>query len=68
MAWISPDSSIRTGQPKVIVTDETAIPEACVRITRKPNLTVIKGMIEIGVPVPGATLSNAEPTLAMSKT
>jgi hypothetical protein len=57
--------SVRRGPPRVIVTDETRLPEDCFRVTRKPNLTHIKELIDQGVSVPGATLSNAEPSLTM---
>jgi hypothetical protein len=58
--------SIRKGPAKVIVTDENALPENCFRIKRTPNLTFIKELIDQGVPVEGATLSNAEDILNVS--
>jgi len=57
--------SIRAGQPKVIITDEAALPEDCIRIKREPNKVLIKELISQGVPICGAELSNAEPTLAV---
>jgi hypothetical protein len=57
--------SIRAGQPKVIVTDEAALPIDCVRIKREPDKVAIKEHLARGEPVPGAELSNAEPTLAV---
>ena len=57
--------SIRAGQPKVIVTDEAALPENCIRIKREPDKVLIKELISQGVPISGAELSNAEPTLAV---
>jgi predicted ribosome quality control (RQC) complex YloA/Tae2 family protein len=55
--WIS------AGQPKVIVTDEDALPADCVRIKRAPDITAIKDHLKRGEPVPGVELSNAEPHL-----
>jgi hypothetical protein len=57
--------SIRAGQPKVIITDEAALPIDCVRIKREPDKTAIKDHLARGEQVPGAELSNAEPTLAV---
>ena len=57
--------SIRAGQPRVIITDEAALPDNCVRIKREPNKTLIRELIDQGVSVPGAEFSNSEPTLAV---
>lgn len=57
--------SIRAGMPKVIVTDETALPENCVRIKREPDKIAIKTHIMRGEHVPGAEISNAEQVLAV---
>ncbi len=57
--------SIRAGSPKVIVTDEPAIPDEFVRIKREPDKTKIKGALQDGTQVPGATLSNAEEYLTV---
>ena len=52
--------SIRTGQPKVILTgDDVWLPDAYVRIKREPNKTAIKDALLSGAVIPGATLSNA---------
>jgi hypothetical protein len=48
---------------KVIVTDETAIPDAYCKITREPNRTAIKNAIKSGTYIPGATLSNGGTTI-----
>jgi hypothetical protein len=58
--------SVRAGPRKVIVTSESELPDAYFRITRTPNLTAIKKMINQGVAVPGAVLSNAESVLSMT--
>ena len=57
--------STRAGVPKVIITDEAALPESCIRIKREPDKIAIKERLARGEPVPGAELSNAEPTLAV---
>ena len=57
--------SIRAGQPKVIITDETALPPDCVRIRTEPDKVAIKERMARGEQIPGAEMSNAEPTLAV---
>lgn len=57
--------SIRGGQPKVIITDEAALPADCVRVRTEPDRVAIKEHLARGEPVPGATLSNSESSLAV---
>lgn len=57
--------SIRAGQPRVIITDEARLPEQFVRIKREPDKHLIANHLKAGEPVPGAELSNSEPTLAV---
>lgn len=57
--------SIRNGTPKVVITDETALPGACLKTTVTPDKTAIKEMITNGVSVPGALMSNGEPSLSI---
>ena len=57
--------SIRPGVPKVIITIEELLPLEMWRFTKSPDKTKIKETIQGGTPVPGATLSNAEPTLSI---
>jgi hypothetical protein len=57
--------SIRAGTPKVIITDELALPPNCVRIKREPDKVMIRELIDQGVPVAGAELSNSEPVLSI---
>jgi len=57
--------SIRAGQPKVIVTDEAALPPDCIRIRREPDKIAIKEHLARGEPVAGAELSNREDVLAV---
>ena len=57
--------SIRAGQPKVIIVDETALPPSCIRIRKEPDRIVIKEHLMRGDQVPGAELSNREDVLAL---
>lgn len=57
--------SIRNGTPKVIITDETLIPEILCRIKREPDKQRIGQLLKEGSPVQGAELSNAEPNLTI---
>ncbi len=57
--------SIRAGSPKVIVTDEAALPETFVRIKREPDKARIKVALQDGIEVAGALLSNADEILAI---
>lgn len=57
--------SVSPGRQKVIVSDETALPDAFVRIKREPNKTAILEELEQGKPVAGATLSNRTSILAI---
>ena len=57
--------SIRAGVPRVIITDETRLPENFVRIKREPDKHLIASYLKSGHPVDGAELSNSEPQLAV---
>jgi len=57
--------SIRVGTPKVIVTDEAALPPDCIRIKREPDKIALKEHLMRGEQIAGAELSNAEPVLAL---
>lgn len=57
--------SIRAGQPRVILTDETLLTDNYVRIKREPDKTKIKEMLLRGADVAGACLSNSEPSLSI---
>lgn len=52
--------SIRHGRPKVIITDDKALPEECQRVIWEANKVKIKELLDAGQVVPGAVLSNAE--------
>lgn len=48
---------------KVIVTDESAIPDVFMRITKEPNKTAIRNALKSGTNIPGAALSNGGTTI-----
>lgn len=57
--------SIRAGQPRLIIKDETAIPDNLCRIKREPDKTAIKTAMQNGYSPSWAELSNAEPSLSV---
>ena len=57
--------SVNAGRQKVIVSDETQLPDHLVRIKREPNKIAILEELEQGRPVSGATLGNQTPTLTI---
>jgi hypothetical protein len=57
--------SIRNGAPKVIITDEGSLPANCLRTKVEPDKTRIKDLLSAGTDIPGAALSNAEPSLSI---
>lgn len=57
--------SIRTGASQVIIHDEGALPIDCVKTSITPDKAAIKDKLKAGQGVPGAYLSNAEPTLSI---
>jgi|SRR5215472_11917694 len=57
--------SIRAGTPKVVIVDETQIPEEYCRVKIEPDKIKIKAALITTGSVPGAMLSNAEPVLAI---
>lgn len=57
--------SMRHLPPSPIVTDETALPDNCVRIERKPDMNAIKAEIEGGREVQGVAMSNGRPSLTI---
>lgn len=56
--------SVRAVPPKVIITDEAALPEQFFKIKREPDKTAIKECLATGV-VPGAELSNGSETISI---
>ena len=63
-------ASIAKGTPQVVITDEAALPEYCLRIIpeqRAPDRVTIAANLKSGVHVPGAELSNSLPTLRIKR-
>jgi hypothetical protein len=57
--------SVVNSPDKVIVTDESAIPDAFMRVTKEPNKAAIKHAMKTGIIIPGATLSNGGTTISL---
>lgn len=55
--------SVSPGRPGVIVTDEAALPDRFVRVTRSPDKAAIKAALEQGEVIEGAELSNGLPQM-----
>jgi hypothetical protein len=53
----------KAGTPRVVVTDEAALPKDCVRMKTEPDKITIKRKLDQGATVTGAVLSNAGPVL-----
>jgi hypothetical protein len=58
--------SISAGRPRVVIIDESQIPDAYWRIKREPDKDAIGTTLKALRDVPGATLSNPEPVLRIS--
>lgn len=56
--------SLRKTPPKVVVIDETEVPDAYWRVKREINKTTLAEALKAGEDVPGAALSNGGQTLA----
>lgn len=59
--------SITPSRPSVIVTDESALPDECVKVTRSADKTAIRNRMEAGETIPGATLSNGADVLSIRR-
>ena len=57
--------SVRNGTAKVVIHDEAVLPADCVRTTIAPDKAAIKEKLSAGHDVPGAYLSNGEPSLTI---
>lgn len=57
--------SVVNSPEKVIVTDESAIPDSFCRIKKEPDKTAIKNALKSGTNIPGATLSNGDTTISI---
>lgn len=58
-------ASVGKGRGKVVIADEAALPDAFFRVSRSPDKTAIGRALNDNQMVPGALLSNAEPTLTV---
>jgi len=58
-------ASLSPGRAGVVVTDEAALPDAFVKVTRSPDKTAIKAALAQGEIVPGVTVENNPPTLTI---
>ena len=57
--------SVRNGTPRVVIVDESAIPDECTKVVRSPDRTAIKERLARGEEVAGAAMSNGEPSLSI---
>ena len=57
-------ASIKQNAPRVVITDETLIPTAYLRVSVVPDKAEIKEALKSG-PVPGATLTNSLPSISI---
>jgi len=66
--WQLPEASLslRHVPPKPIVTDETLLPDALCRITRKPDMAAIKAAV-ITEPLPGVAFDNGGLSLTIRR-
>ena len=58
-------ASVAQGRGKVVITDEAALPDQFFRVSRAPNKTAVSDALKDGQTVPGALMSNGEPTLTV---
>ena len=65
----APDMTVSVGttRPKVLITDETAIPDDLCKLTRTPIKTDIAKAMAEGREVPGVTLGNPETHLTVHR-
>lgn len=59
--------SVGAGGPKLLITDESALPFDLFEVVSKPNRAAIKEALKAGREVSGAEFSNAEPHLIVSR-
>lgn len=59
--------SLSAGQSKVVIVDEAALPEMMMKvtITRAPDKAMIKGALDAGIEVAGASMSNGAAVLTV---
>ena len=57
--------NITNVSPSVMILDESAIPDAFMRIKKEPNKTAIKAALETGQAISGAVMSNGSTTVSI---
>lgn len=60
-------ASMRSGGQSVVITDETALPDPYVKITRTPDKALIAAALKTGTLIPGAELQNGIETLMIKE-
>lgn len=60
-------ASIRAGRPSTVITDPDLLPADFIVTTTRPDKSAIGAALKAGQDVPGAMLSNPQPTLAITK-
>lgn len=58
-------ASISAGQVAVVITDETQLPEAFIRVKREPDKALISAALKAGNTVAGAEITNGLPRLTV---
>jgi hypothetical protein len=59
--------SVSRGKPRLIITDDAAVPDDLCKISRAPSKTEIAKAMADGREVPGVTLGNPEPFLSIHR-
>jgi hypothetical protein len=59
--WPEATVSVRAPQSGVMITDEAALPDAFIRVTRAPDKEALRAALKAGAAVPGAALTNGMP-------
>lgn len=59
--------TVGAGTPKLLITDESALPFDLLEVVSRPNRAAIKEALKAGRAVEGATLGNSEPHLIVSR-
>jgi hypothetical protein len=57
--------SLSEGKPGVVITDEAALPDEFVRISRSPDKSALAEALRSGQVIPGAEMRNSLPTLTI---
>jgi len=57
--------SVTPGRQSVVIVDEGQLPDEFMKIEKRPDKSAIKEMLERGLPVEGAALSNGAETLTV---